>query len=581
MAGTGCHQNVASLSCVCSQGAPIIVTVSGEAQPASGPASTGLEHIVGFPLSRRMPARRHVRLVGVLIVATITALGISRATPARAATSLALKPNSSAWAKVGASRLTSIAEVTVNVPSAAVEIGLQFRAKSKSSGYRAKIKLAANGAVTGSFSRVTSNRQTSIGGARSLGFTAQAGDIIHLQATVVAKKTVRLYLRAWKSGTTKPSVWQMTAKDSSSRRIDKAGVTYLWARTPSGSPKATLPYTIASVAPFSAVRAAAIGVEPDFPPASSKTFSLAVIGDTQTETHSDWDTRFGDRTAWLVANRAKLDLRYVVHTGDVVNWGWLVPAQYTRARKAMATLTSAQLPWSVAVGNHDTRAVGWDNIPGSTGYGGSAYMYNPECPIRLTPAACNTSLLVRKTDEFNQNFPIGNLLNLGGAFETGKIDNTWTTFTANKTRWLVLNLEFAPRKAAVEWGRKVVAANPDYNVIINTHFYLTRTGAISKSNDGYGDASGKYIYDSIVSKYSNVKIVVSGHVGDFASRTDTNRGNRTVSYLGNDLGGTDNPVRILTINTTTGKVINVVYNKVAPGKAVSYASGSATISIIR
>ncbi|MFT3970678.1 MAG: metallophosphoesterase [Micropruina sp.] len=534
---------------------------------------------MGFPLVRSMLAARQHRPIGLvcLIVIAMTAATLGAAAPAQAATALTIKPGSSAWAKAGPSRLTSIAEVAIKVPAnTAGEMGLQFRATAKSSGYRTKIKVAANGVVTGSFSRVQSGKQTAIGTARLLGLHVRSGDTVHLQATVVAKTAVRLYLRAWKAGTARPSAWQMTASDSSSKKIVKAGPTYLWARTPAATPTVGLPYTVVSVAAFSAAKAAAIGVKTS----PAKVFSIAVIGDTQNETSSDTDPRFGNRTAWLASNRNSLKLSYVLHTGDVVNWGWLVPKQYVNARTAMAKLTTAGLPWSVAVGNHDTRAVGWNNIPGSTGYGGSAYAYNPDCPIRLSPAECNSSLLVRKTAEFNASFPVSQLANLGGAFEAEKIDNAWTTFTAYDTKWLVLNLEFAPRKSAVEWARQVVAAHPDHNVIIDTHFYLSSKGTISTSNAGYGDTSGKYIYDQIVSKYANVKIVVSGHTGSFASRSDTNKGNKTLSYLGNDLGDSNNPVRILTINTESGKVTNTVYSKVKPGSATSYSTGSNTISVI-
>lgn len=522
-------------------------------------------------------------VLGLIAIVSAAILGVGPATVAQAATTLKLKPNSSAWAKVGPSRLTSIAEVTVAVPKAPVEFGLQFRATAKSSGYRTKVQVAADGAVTGSFSRVKSSAQSGLSSARSLGFSVRPGDTIHLQATVTAKKTVHLYLRAWKDGTAKPATWQLIAKDSSAGRIQKAGSTYLWARTPSGSADIALGYATKSVAPYSNAKATAVSADSNdpstsLPSASSDTFSIAVIGDTQTETNLDSDPRFRNRTAWLAENKNALDLRYVVHTGDMVNWGWLDPQQYTRARSAMARLTSAGLPWSVAVGNHDTRAVGWN---GSNGYGGGAYANNPECRTRLSPAQCDTKLLIRKTNEFNASFPADRLAGLGGTFEAGKIDNAWTTFTANNTKWLVLNLEFAPRKSAVEWARKVISSHSKYNVILDTHYYLSGNGAISRSNAGYGETSGKYIYDQIVSKYSNVKIVVSGHVGGYASRTDTNKGNTTATYLGNDLGGSDNPVRILTINTANGKLTNTVYSKVKPGKATVHSTGRTKISIIK
>lgn len=525
------------------------------------------------------------RRLAAVLSASLLAIGIVPVVDvAAAAPTLTLKPNASAWAKVGPSRTTQIAEAVVTTPATAVDFGLQFRAKTKASGYRTKVTIAANGSVSGAFSRVASHKQTKLPGGGPLGFSVTPGQRIHLEATVAAKKTVRLYLRAWKEGASKPTGWQLVAKDSSSKRNSKPGALYLWARTPAGSPKLTLSYAIQSIAKFSSAEASRIGqpTAPDPSPDPNNTFSIAVIGDTQAETGWPTDSRFPNRTAWLAANKKSLNLRYVIHTGDMVNWGWLAPNQYAVAKNAMSTLTRAGLPYSPAIGNHDTRAVGWNGIPGSRAYGGSAYAYNPECATRLGPSACDTKKLVRNTTEFNAAFPMRSLTaNVGGTFEGGKVDNMWTTFAAGGSKWLILSLEFSPRKAAVEWGRKVVASHPDHNVILATHYYLNGNGKISGSNSGYGEASGRYLYDRIVSKYTNVKIVTSGHVGKYTRRTDTIRRNKVVSYLGDALGSSDNPVRILTINTKTGVVKNTVYRKMTSSSATRYSSGKDTLKIIR
>ncbi len=527
---------------------------------------------------------RRVRFLAASLAAVLVSGLAPAVSQAAAPPPLPLKANTSAIAKVGPSRTTQKAEVAVTAPASAAEFGLQFRAKTKASGYRTKITIAANGAVNGAFSRVVSNKQTTLSGGGSLGFSVAPGQRIHLEATVAAKKTVRLFLRAWKEGTSKPTGWQLVAKDSSSKRISKSGALYLWARTPAGSPTSALKYAVTSVVNFSLAKALQVGHPAATPPPAdpNNSFSIAVIGDTQEETGWPTDPRFPSRTAWLAQNKNALNLRYAVHTGDMVNWGWLAPNQYTLAKKAMTALNQAGVPYSLAIGNHDTRAVGWNGIQGSTGFGGSAYVGNPNCVVKLGAAACDTSKLVRNTTEFNEVFPMRSLTaNVGGTFESGKVDNMWTTFSSGGTKWLVLTLEFAPRRTAVAWARSVVASHPDHNVIIATHFYLNGNAKISGSNAGYGETSGKYIYDQIVSKYSNVKIVTSGHVGRYARRTDTIKGNKVVSYLGDHLGSSNNPVRILKINTKTGVISNTVYSKVVNGQATKYSSGNDTIKIIR
>jgi len=54
-----------------------------------------------------------------------------------------------------------------------------------------------------------------------------------------------------------------------------------------------------------------------------------------------------------------LDLRFVIHTGDVVNWPAYDPAQLPIASEAMAVLDNAGIPSQLSIGNHDTAAVNW------------------------------------------------------------------------------------------------------------------------------------------------------------------------------------------------------------------------------
>jgi hypothetical protein len=125
---------------------------------------------------------------------------------------------------------------------------------------------------------------------------------------------------------------------------------------------------------------------PAAPPAGSDddpTFSFAVMPDTQQEVLKPGDPRFLDRTQWLADHEASLDLRFATHTGDVVNWDTADHAQYKVASAAMKPLESAGIPYSLAIGNHDTQA---------TGVGGSA-----RDPAR-------TYTLQRDTSTFNAYF---------------------------------------------------------------------------------------------------------------------------------------------------------------------------------
>ncbi len=285
---------------------------------------------------------------------------------------------------------------------------------------------------------------------------------------------------------------------------------------------------------------------PPPPPADGDSqFTIAVIPDTQDETSSPYATRFANRVDWLVDHRAELDLRYAVQIGDLTSWGHVDPAQFAKASTEIQPL-EAVVPWSVAAGNHDTAAVC---------AGGSA------CP------GADTTKTVRDVSTFNRYFPASRFGALRGSYEPGKAENSYSTFSAGGKDWLVLTLELWARPEVVSWAAGVVQANPTRNVIVNTHSYLEGDGSISRSNGGYGSTSPQYLYDNLVGVYPNVVMVVSGHVGQAAMRTDTGRsGNRIVSFL-QAFHSSTNPVRLVEVDTSAGVITSRVY---APERDTSY-----------
>jgi hypothetical protein len=312
--------------------------------------------------------------------------------------------------------------------------------------------------------------------------------------------------------------------------------------TPAPTPKPTVPAPTPTPVPTPKPTTPAPTPTPT--PAPEK-FTIALVPDTQAEVFGT-DTRFDQRSDYILANKAKMNIKYAIHTGDVANWGEIDPAQYVIAERAMDKLSTSGIPYSIAIGNHDTGAVG---------VGGSAA--DPK----------NTRTLVRKTTAFNKAFPVAEHVANGGAFEAGKIDNSYQTFTAGGKKFLVLTLELWPRVEAVEWGKSVVASHPDYNVIVNTHSYLNGDSTIYGGSD-YGSTSPKYLYDNLISKYPNIKIVVSGHVGEAGYREDTGvNGNKIVSYL-NTFHSSSNPTRFLSVDTATGDLSVTAF---APKTGVTYS----------
>ncbi len=268
------------------------------------------------------------------------------------------------------------------------------------------------------------------------------------------------------------------------------------------------------------------------------TFGIAVLPDTQRETHTSKDTRMRQRSEFLAARQKSWDLRFALHVGDVGDWDTPDHGMYANAARSLLPL-EASMPLAAALGNHDTAAV-------CTGGSG--------CP------GAKTWETVRDTKTFNTYFPASRFTALKGEFEPGKVDNAYHTFRAGGVDWLVLTLELWPRTSVITWANQVVKANPDKNVMIVTHSYLTAGGKISTSDGGYGATSPKYLFDHLVKLYPNIKMVFSGHTGQARTRTDEGvNGNKITSYLQCFHSNTSNPVRTISIHTDTGTVYSDIH----------------------
>jgi hypothetical protein len=288
------------------------------------------------------------------------------------------------------------------------------------------------------------------------------------------------------------------------------------------------------------------------PPATDASFMIAVLPDTQREVHevTPPDTRFADRTTWLADNAKKLKLEFVTHTGDIVDWDTPTHGQYVNARHALSILSDNKIPYSLTPGNHDTAAV----CPG----GGA-------CP------GANTRATVRDTTMFNR-YLNGGVTDIGGRYEAAKLDNTYSTFTAGERKWLVLNLELWPRTGVVTWAQQVVSSHPDYNVIVATHSYLAHVNGqwVIYNKSDYGATSPQYLFDHLISKYPNIKMVLCGHTGSQGHRVDTGvNGNRIDTFLLTMHSQTTNPLRLIQIDPVAGTLKTWVY---APANDQSWPS---------
>lgn len=267
-------------------------------------------------------------------------------------------------------------------------------------------------------------------------------------------------------------------------------------------------------------------------------FVLAILPDTQVEVNAKPEM-FTSQMQWIANKKDSLNIPFVLHVGDMVDYN--SGEHYIRVSDGFKILDKAGIPYAITLGNHDTDAVG--------DHTGSA-----------APGNTNTNL--RITGKFNHYFPVERFIAQKGRFEKDKSDNAYYTFEAGGLKWMVVTLEFCPRKEAVEWAGKIIAKNPKYNVIILTHYFLNGKGLIGQENQGYGNMSPQYIYDQVVKQYSNVRLVLCGHTGSSSHRDDVGvKGNHVYEilqdYQGDDKGG--GYIRLLEIDPDKGTISAKIY----------------------
>jgi hypothetical protein len=225
-------------------------------------------------------------------------------------------------------------------------------------------------------------------------------------------------------------------------------------------------------------------------------FTLVVLPDTQIYSES-YPELFKDQTRWIVANKDRYNIKYVLHLGDIVNVP-LATAQWDNA-KAAISLMDGQVPYALATGNHDH---------GSSGVASDRYTI------------------------VNNYFPVSNYTNwptFGGVMTSNRIENSYHLFSAGGVDWIIFSLEWGPRNSPITWANQIITNYPNRKAILITHAYTyyddTRYDWASKGSSqqwnphSYGSASdpdgtndGEELWNKLVKAHPNFVMVFNGHV---------------------------------------------------------------------
>jgi hypothetical protein len=217
-------------------------------------------------------------------------------------------------------------------------------------------------------------------------------------------------------------------------------------------------------------------------------FRIAIIPDTQWASLK-WPDVVKTTTKWIAANHESMNIKYVLHVGDMVQNGHS-DVEWKNFDAAVSVL-DGKVPYILSVGNHDL-----DKIQGA-----------------------------RSTVKFNEYFPrkrFEKLAGFGGTYPQDKNDNSYHTFDAGGLAWLVVSLSYNPTDDELKWANKIVTQHPGHQVIVLTHSYLTHRGR---------DVSGENIWNKFVKSHENVLMVFCGHLSTVHYESTGDKGNKVYEML--------------------------------------------------
>jgi hypothetical protein len=236
-------------------------------------------------------------------------------------------------------------------------------------------------------------------------------------------------------------------------------------------------------------------------------FTVVLLPDTQFYSavlNGGLPEMFQSQTDWCVSNHVAHSLAYVLHLGDVVNYGDTHHYEWQNATNALYRLDeplttglSDGIPYGVLVGNHDqsgngTTAIYYNRYFGMDRFAGRSYY--------------------------------------GGNYGTNN-NNHYGLFNAGGMDFIVVCLEYdtSANPAVLSWANNLLQAHSNRHAIVASHYIGTDTTPSTFSPQGAA------IYNALKTN-ANLFLMVGGHVhsrGGEGSRTDVFNGNTVRTLISN------------------------------------------------
>ena len=214
---------------------------------------------------------------------------------------------------------------------------------------------------------------------------------------------------------------------------------------------------------------------------SQDIYSFIHISDTQYSTALA-PYVFQEQCEYIAQNRDLLNIRFVAHTGDIIDCAPL-ENQWLNAKCCINILENAEIPKQIIAGNHDIGTeqnyrefLSW--------FGADTYINNYTAMYSYN----NGEALVQLVDAGN-----------------GHI-------------WMFAGTGWNPTEHALKWVASVMAEHTDCPAVIMTHDYLNVDGTIS--------TVGRRIASYLVDPFPNARIVLCGHNHAYATNVSAYDDNR-------------------------------------------------------
>ncbi|MFC3196686.1 FG-GAP-like repeat-containing protein [Parapedobacter deserti] len=242
-----------------------------------------------------------------------------------------------------------------------------------------------------------------------------------------------------------------------------------------------------------------------------ETFSIAILPDTQfytSEVKGGKKEMFFAQTDWIRKNQELENIQYVIHLGDIVNYGEEDSLAWTYAAQAMYALEEPLprmphgIPYGMTVGNHDQSYPGQRAIRSETAY-------------------------------YNRYFGIDHFSGkpwYGGHYRNDN-DNHYDLFSAGGMDFVVVYIEYDmlddDQENMNNWAAEVLEKHADRKAIVVTHAVVGNNRTKGTNEKGFAEFSkqGARLYDRL-KRLPNLFLMLGGHVGQ------NGEGYRQECYLG-------------------------------------------------